>query len=316
MNKKNFTLVKTNYSHHVSMDLYHEFEERVLGRSQWEVVNGLGSISARFLRQIFKIIPPIRIPIKKHKNYVVIGYQKEKFFPYFNFDADLKVLWMYDAWEFLFDDIEKTIRKLKINFVFTSSKQSADYLNTLNIQNFKSHWIPEGVNVEEYKFIPYQERTTDVLQLGRKWNEYHEKIKSIERYLSYKYEVNPGEIIFPTRQEFIVGLANSRISICVPSNITHPIRSGYISTVTNRFFQSMASKCLILGKMPYDMMQLFNYNPIIEIEEENSVEQIQSILKNFDSYIPLIEKNYEEVQKFHTWDARLNQLEQFVANNK
>lgn len=78
----------------------------------------------------------------------------------------------------------------------------------------------------------------------------------------------------------------------------------------------MASKCLILGKLPYDMIPLFNYNPIIEIEEDNSVAQIQSILCNFDSYIPLIEKNYEEVNKFHTWDARLNQLEQFVANNK
>lgn len=313
---KIFTLVKTNYNHHVSMDLYHEFEKDILDKPCWEMVNGVGSISAWALRYLFKIIRPIQIPIKKHKNYVVIGYQKEKFFPFFHFEADLKVLWMYDAWEPLFDDIEKTIRAYKINFVFTSSQHAADFLKTLNIPNFKSHWIAEGVNVAEYKFIPYHERTTDVLQLGRKWNEYHEKIKSIESHLIYKYEISPGRIIFPTRQEFIFGLANSKISICVPSNITHPNRSGNISTVTNRFLQSMASKCLILGKLPDDMMPLFNYNPIIEIDEENPVSQIESILSNFDFYIPLIEKNYDEVKKFHNWDARVNQIEEFIANTK
>lgn len=313
---KQFTLVKTNFNHHVSMDLYYEFEKRIVNKPSWETVNGVGSIQARVLRQLLKFISPLQIPIKKHKNYVVIGYQKEKFFPYFHFKADLKVLWMYDAWEPLFDDIEKTIRAYKINLVFTASKQSADYFNTLNIPNFQSHWVPEGIDVSYYHFIPYEKRTIDVLQLGRKWNEYHEKIKSIETHLVYKYEKKAGQIIFPTREEFLFGLGNSKISICVPSNITHPNITGSISTITNRFLQSMASRCLILGKLPNDMTYLFDYNPIIEIDEENPVEQIKSILANFDNYIPLIEKNYEIVKNFHSWDNRVSQIENFILNIK
>lgn len=313
---KQFTLVKTNFNHHVSMDLYYEFEARIINKPNWEIINGVGSIQARVLRQLLKFIPPIQLPIKKHKNYVVIGYQKEKFFPYFHFNADLKVLWMYDAWEPLFDEIEKTIRAYKINLVFTASKQSADYFNTLNIPNFQSHWIPEGIDVTQYQFIPYHERTTDILQLGRKWNEYHEKIKIVENDLVYQYEKKAGQIIFPTREEFLFGLANSKISICVPSNITHPKVTGYISTITNRFLQSMASRCLILGKLPYDMLHLFDYNPIIEIDEENPVTQIETILANFDTYIPLIEKNYEVVKNFHNWDNRVTQIENFIQNSK
>ena len=313
---KQFTLVKTNFNHHVSMDLYYEFEARIINKPNWEIINGVGSIQARVLRQLLKFIPPIQLPIKKHKNYVVIGYQKEKFFPYFHFNADLKVLWMYDAWEPLFDEIEKTIRVYKINLVFTASKQSADYFNTLNIPNFQSHWIPEGIDVTQYQFIPYHERTTDVLQLGRKWNEYHEKIKSVENDLVYLYEKKAGQIIFPTREEFLFGLANSKISICVPSDITHPERTGNISTITNRYLQSMASRCLILGKTPHDMLHLFDYNPIIEIDEENPVAQIESILANFDTYIPLIEKNYEVVKNFHNWDNRVTQIENFILNSK
>ena len=313
---KHFTLVKTNFNHHVSMDLYYEFEKRIINKPSWEIVNGVGSIQARVIRQLLKFIPPIQLPIKKHKNYVVIGYQKEKFFPFFHFNADLKVLWMYDAWEPLFDEIEKTIRAYKINLVFTASKQSAEYFNTLNIPNFQSHWIPEGIDVTQYQFIPYQERTTDVLQIGRKWNEYHEKIKSIETRLIYKYEKKAGQIIFPTRGEFLFGLANSKISICVPSNITHPNITGSISTITNRFLQSMASKCLIVGKVPHDMLHLFDYNPIVEIDEENPIAQIESILSNFDVYIPLIEKNYETVKNFHNWDNRVSQIEKHILNFK
>ena len=313
---KQFTLVKTNFNHHVSMDLYYEFEARIINKPNWEIINGVGSIKARVLRQLLKFIPPIQLPIKKHKNYVVIGYQKEKFFPYFHFNADLKVLWMYDAWEPLFDEIEKTIRAYKINLVFTASKQSADYFNTLNIPNFQSHWIPEGIDVTQYQFIPYHQRTTDILQLGRKWNEYHEKIKTVENDLVYQYEKKAGQIIFPTREEFLFGLANSKISICVPSDITHPERTGNISTITNRYLQSMVSKCLILGKLPHDMLHLFDYNPIIEIDEENPVTQIESILANFDTYIPLIEKNYEVVKNFHNWDNRVTQIENFILNSK
>lgn len=313
---KQFTLVKTNFNHHVSMDLYYEFEDRILNKPHWEIKTGVGSIQARVLRQLLKFIPPIQLPIRKHKNYVVIGYQKEKFFPFFHFKADLKVLWMYDAWEPLFDEIEKTIRAYKINMVFTASKQSADYFNTLNIPNFQSHWIPEGIDVDQYQFIPYQERTTDVLQLGRKWNEYHEKIKTIEKDIVYQYEKKAGEIIFPTREDFLFGLANSKISICVPSDITHPERTGKISTITNRYLQSMASKCLLLGKIPHDMVHLFDYNPIIEIDDNNTIAQIEAILSNFDTYIPLIEKNYETIKSFHNWDNRVTQIENFIRNFK
>ncbi len=152
--------------------------------------------------------------------------------------------------------------------------------------------------------------------MGRKWNEYHDKIKSIETKFVYKYEKQAGQIIFKTRDEFLEGLANSKISICVPSDITHPERTGKISTLTNRYLQSMASRCLILGKLPYDMQFLFDYNPIIEIDEENPIEQINSILENYASYIPLIEKNYEIVVKHHNWNARINQMENYISDIK
>jgi hypothetical protein len=313
---KPFTLVKTNYKNHVSMDLYHEFEKSIVKNPNWNIKNGLNSFWATFIRQVLKVFPPILLPITKKETYIVIGYQKEKFFPYFHYKAHLKVLWMYDAWEPLFDHIEKTIRQYKINIVFTASKQSAEYFNTLNIPDFVSHWIPEAVDSSQYHFVDYQNRTTDVLQLGRRWNKYHKTILPIEEKFTYKYEKVRGQIIFKTREDFLFGLANSKISICVPSTITHPEISGSVSTITNRYLQSMASRCLILGKLPSDMLDVFDYNPIIEIDENNPVQQIETILNNFEQYIPLIEKNYQMVKKLHNWDNRVLQMEDFITNYK
>lgn len=36
---KQNTLVKTNFNHHVSMDLYYEFESRIINNKNWEIKN-------------------------------------------------------------------------------------------------------------------------------------------------------------------------------------------------------------------------------------------------------------------------------------
>jgi len=308
------TLIKTNYNHHVSMDLYHEFEKNIIENTNWNVKNSISSDQAKQIRYLLKFIPPFQIPFRSKNNFLIIGFQKEKFFPYFYYKCDKKILWMYDSWEPLFPRIKKTIDGFKINMLLTGSKQSADYFNNLNIKNFTAHWIPEAVDIDNYRFIDYRDRKIDVLQLGRKWNELHENIQSIENEfgISYVFEKIKGEVIFRDREDFINGLANSKISICIPTIITHPDKTGNISTMTNRYLQSMASKCLVLGKLPYDMQYLFDYNPIIEIDFKNPMKQIQSILQNFDDYIPLIEKNYSFVKANHTWKNRIHEMKNII----
>jgi hypothetical protein len=136
-----------------------------------------------------------------------------------------------------------------------------------------------------------------------------------EKGYTYLYELKKGELIFPTRQDFIAGLAKTKISICVPSSVTHPERSGNIETMTIRYLQSMVSKCLIVGHAPKEMIDLFGYNPVIEIDFTNPVGQIESILNNYNSYTALIEKNYNEVIQHHTWQCRWEQIKMVYSAN-
>ena len=172
------------------------------------------------------------------------------------------------------------------------------------------HWIPEGINPESYHFLSLPEKDIDVLQLGRRYNHYHQLIVAplAQADRVYLYEKEAGQIIFPTRVEYLDALARSRISICVPATLTHPEKAGGIETMTTRYLQSMLSKCLIVGHAPQETIELFGYNPIVEIDEQAPVAQIQFILKNIAEYSPLVEKNYRTVLAHHTWQHRWGQI--------
>ena len=171
-------------------------------------------------------------------------------------------------------------------------------------------WVPEAITMSDYHFQDYSRKDISVLAFGRRYDEYHDRIvdRLEQENISYLYEKVKKAIVFPTREAFIDGLARTKISICVPSSITHPEKAGKISTMTIRYLQSMASKCLIVGYMPDEMKPLFDYIPIVEIDMSSPAEQLIGILRNFDRYIPLIEKNYAYIQSHHTWEHRWNSI--------
>jgi hypothetical protein len=90
--------------------------------------------------------------------------------------------------------------------------------------------------------------------------------------------------------------------------MTHPERSGNTETVTHRFFESIASRCLILGHCPDELRDLFGYNPVVELSPETCVKDIKQIIDNIDEYQELVDKNYSVLMERGTWDARVAML--------
>jgi hypothetical protein len=324
------TLVKTRIYSHVSLDQIHEFETVIREHPNWDTLAGPPSIPAlkivaRLIFWFAKILGPLLRLLPVHwraRDYLCVGYLAPhyvlyKTFPYFCIPAGLRILWMYDAWEKDYANIEALIRNHKINLAFITSLQTTQHFNALKLEDFRAYWSPEAITVSGYKQKPARERSIDVIQIGRKWDAYHEVIEPFCRAkdLTYLYEKIVGQIIFSSREEYLCGLADSKISICVPASVTHPGRSGKISTMTWRYLQSMASKCLILGILPGEMKLLFDYNPIVEIDMSRPCEQLHEILRTYDSYIDLIERNYLYIAANHQWanrlDTMMEQINQF-----
>ena len=246
----------------------------------------------------------------------MMGLDPNKYLPYGLTTGHNRSIYLFDSWPDRHEEIAKFVRFFKIDFLFVSASQSTKQLG-LKLSTQSVHWVPEGINPSEYKQYGYEEKTIDVLALGRKYDLYHDLIVDHlqNNNITYLYEKIKGEIIFPTREDFIEGIAKSKISICVPSNITHPQRAGNVETMTIRYLQSIVSKCLIVGHAPKEMIELFGYNPVVEIDMLHPTQQLDSILTNYLDYIPLIEKNYEFVLQNHTWENRWSHIKEILSSN-
>jgi len=225
----------------------------------------------------------------------------------FSFFSPNNYIYMYDVWPRFQKWIFPLLQFFNIKYVFFSSKQVFDsYLVQCPHSSCSAMWVPEAIDISRYHFKDYNDKDIDVMEFGRMFDEYHDKIANTlnDHKKNHVFRKNGQLILFPSVSDFKMALARSKIVICVPSNISHPERAENISTMTLRYLQAMASKCLIVGILPSDILEIFGYNPIVEIEFERADEQIIEVLANFDGYQKLIEKNYHEVKYNHQWHNR------------
>ncbi|RZK61035.1 MAG: glycosyltransferase family 1 protein, partial [Pedobacter sp.] len=171
-----------------------------------------------------------------------------------------------------------------------------------------------ALTIDDYWFKPHHERKIDVLEFGRMYDEYHDLIKAplTTHQKNHIFRTPDKYFLFADKSAFTAALADSKIVICVPSNITNPERSEFISSMTLRYLQAMASKCLVVGLLPSDMEEVFGYNPIVEIDISRAGEQLLEILENYGDYESLIEKNYQSVVAHHQWKNRWVEMEQTI----
>ena len=313
---------KHNKQQHVSQDIVREFEETLqaclpLQVKEYEithvqkVLNKLLWVLAVNSTYAKDIVPKFST-LDQKRMVVLMGGEYEKCLSNF-IGRTGNIAYFFDAWPHTHKAIERLILNLHIETAFFSSSQVANTFNE-KVAGVQSVWLPEAINIENYHYADYESKYIDVLQFGRKHDAYHEKVVDglQAKGYTYLYEKIKGELVFLNQQEFVDGLAGSKISICFPSSLTHPERSGHISTMTVRYLQSMASKCLIVGVMPEEMVELFDYNPIIQADFADPVGQLSMILENYRDYIPLIEKNYETVKRFHTWENRCDTIKEVL----
>lgn len=311
-------------TYRVSEDIITEFEEAILSgkgvrrstpvpyvvsRASYRLWSGLWELP--LLGALSRLVPRM-FPAESPQLCVLMGPRLKKCFPWFLLRGP-KAVYFFDAWPAYYPLLVKFLSDFSVDPVFVSSQQSAEYLSRHT--GHQIHWIPEGVDPGRYRFLPYEEKKIDLLYMGRRFEPVHRKMAGplAEKGLTYLYAGEEGGLIFPDVSSFREGLAQTRISVCYPASVTHPERAGGVETMTNRYLQSMASKCLVVGKTPAEMKELFGYDPVIPLEEKDPAGHILDILEHFDQYIPLIERNYAGVLNHHTWHHRWQEMSRWLG---
>jgi Glycosyl transferases group 1 len=215
----------------------------------------------------------------------------------------------FDCWAPEWDRWESLFRRHRIRLAFFTARRAAEHFARRRPQ-MKAIWVPEAVDPQQYDGSkPLAERRIDILELRRKHEQFHNSIRGglEEAHKVHKF-ARPFEMIFPTAAELRQGFADTKISVCFPRSITHPEWSGNfenVETVTFRYFESFASRCVVVGHCPRELEDLFGYNPIVEIEPGRELEQILSVLEHIQDYELLVERNYKRLLETSTWELRV-----------
>lgn len=319
-------IVSNTVRGHVALDTVREFEQAILDDTLMEPDSSFGGLASGAAYGALKLsrrmglkvdaskgLIKLSSPIPRDYFAVLMGSMFRKCLPYFSFPGR-KAIYLFDAWPDSHDVIVRFVEQFGVDRVFVSSSQAAATLGE-RFRHARCWWVPEGIDPTGYVALPPEERDIDVLAMGRRYDSYHAQIvEPLARDgRQYLYEAVKGQVIFPERSAFIDGLARSKISICVPSSITHPERAGGVSTMTVRYLQSMAAKCLIVGKAPAELIELFGYNPLIEIDESDPGGQLLQLIAEYPQHQALIERNHAVLLHGHTWRHRWRQVADLMA---
>ena len=311
-------LVTSGLNNHVSVLTINDFENKLLKLPGWEKKNAQFSwVPEILLKKISSLLKIIKV---RNSFFAVImdtAVFHRRVFPYLIINSFEKAIYLFDAWEPLYPKIQELLVEYNFDLILISAKKTAEHFSSV-LNDKKIFWIPEGITTEHYYFEDYENKSIEILQMGRKYQLYHDNlVEYCEKYnLNYLYEKVPGDLIFKSQDSFSEALAKTKISVCFTSSVTHPERSGTVSTITQRYFQSMISKCIIVGESPDEMKELFSYDPVIKADLKYPGEQIRDILKNYDDYKPLLERNYNEVLLNHHWRNRAKSIAELIKSHK
>lgn len=220
------------------------------------------------------------------------------------------IVYGFDCWPSQYNEWVALFHRQHARVAFVSARQSAERMR-LRVPGLDVIWMPEAIEPTMYlPDKPLAARSIDVLELGRQWATYHDRIHDhcAARGYAHKYEKTSGQLVFATSADLRRGLGDSKISICFPSSLTHPERSGDVETMTLRYLESVASRCITVGRCPSEMMDLFGYNPVVEADPIDPAGQIDAILHNLSSFEPLLDLNLERVREIGTWDTRVGTM--------
>lgn len=212
--------------------------------------------------------------------------------------------WITDCWPEDIDKWDCIFRRHHMKHVFFSARDAAN-LFAPKFPHIQFHWLPEAIDPTSFgPQKPLSNRSIDVFEMGRSSSVYHEAIKPILQEHSFQHLHHT--FVEPV-QKFHDVLADTKILVCFPKSYTHPNTIKF-ETTTARYFQGISSGCLLIGHSPQELVDLFGYNPVIEIETGNEQEQLLTILDQLPVYQAFAHKNYARLLEVGTFDIRIKEF--------
>ena len=193
----------------------------------------------------------------------------------------------------------------RVKTAFFTSSQTAEKMKEL-CPALHICYLPEAIETNLYKAGKnLNDRKYDYLEFGRCCN--YVDTKSLSENVRVLSSRNENGAL-ATRQLLIDALADSKITICLPRSVNQPEIAEGIETLTQRYWECMLSRVIIVGKAPQELVDLIGYNPVVELDKEHFAEQVADIIGHLEDYQDLVDKNREMALKHGDWKLRVEEM--------
>lgn len=217
---------------------------------------------------------------------------------------------IWDCWPKYFEKTCQWFIKHDVKTAIFTSSQTAEMMRE-RFPEMNILAITEGIDTSKYKEGKnLNERSIDLLEFGRR----NKKVFDVNLPSNYKhlYSKN-GEHLFKTEHDLVDGLADSKVTVCYPRCDTQPQKAGDIETLTQRYWEAMLSRIIIVGRAPQELIDLIGYDPVINIDKRHPITQLENIISNLGTYQQLVDKNRNAALQFASWDIRIKIIFQWLS---
>ncbi len=111
-------------------------------------------------------------------------------------------------------------------------------------------------------------------------------------------------------------MGNAKVTIALPRSITQPELAGDVETLTQRYWESMLTRMVMVGHAPKELIDLVGYNPVVELDWNHPSEQIQDILTHITDYQELVDRNREAALQMGDWSLRMRKITRFLRDSR
>lgn len=230
-------------------------------------------------------------------------------FPDYAFYEVIPLIW--DCWPKQVESVAAFFRKHQVKTAIFTSSQTADVFRGLFPQ-MNILTITEGIKIDLYspgKVLP--DRKIDILEIGRKDGNFFKS--PLPEGINHIKTGNFART-FQSDEEFRAALADTKVTVTVPRCDVDKKTAGNIETLTQRYWECMLSRIVMVGRAPKELIDLIGYNPVIDWDGNDASPLVSDILGNIGKYQDLVNRNYETAKEMASWEMRMKDIMIYLKN--
>lgn len=211
----------------------------------------------------------------------------------------------WDCWPCYFEKTCEWLRRHQVKTAIFSSRMTAERMQE-RFPEMRIIWCPEAVDGNVYqKGKLLKDRTIDLLEFGRS----NEKVLQTGALsLNHVCTKQNGKFIY-TNEQLYQAMGDAKVTIALPRSITQPEIAGDIETLTQRYWECMFSRMVMVGHAPQELIDFIGYNPVIELTDKIPAEElIANVIEHIEDYQSLVDKNRDTAVKLGSWNVRMEWL--------